>query len=215
MSLGDLQSLPSGDDHLRETRVSSRQVYRGHFLEVYQDQVALPDGGQAGREYMLHPGAVMVIPVLDDGRLVLERQYRYPLERSMIEFPAGKLEPGEAGILCGVRELFEETGYSAQEWAFAGELNNAIAYSSERIEIWFARGLQAGVRHLDAGEFLDVFTATEDELAEWVRMGRVTDAKTMVGLLWLQRWRSGGWPLTWRSAAEHGWRPRGGCHEGL
>jgi ADP-ribose pyrophosphatase len=155
---------------------------------------------------MVHPGAVMVIPLLDDGRLVLERQFRYPLDRAMIEFPAGKLEPGEPGIVCGVRELFEETGYTAAEWAYAGELNNAIAYSSERIEIWFARGLQAGERQLDVGEFLDVFAGTEAQLSQWIRDGDVTDAKTMVGLLWLQQWRSGAWPLQWRSAAEHGLR---------
>jgi len=124
----------------------------------------------------------------------------------MIEFPAGKLEPGEPGIVCGVRELFEETGYTAAEWAYAGELNNAIAYSSERIEIWFARGLQAGERQLDVGEFLDVFAGTEAQLSQWIRDGDVTDAKTMVGLLWLQQWRSGAWPLQWRSAAEHGLR---------
>lgn len=206
MSLGDLLSLPEGDAHLRETRVESRQVYRGHFLEVYQDRIALPDGALTGREYMRHPGAVMVIPLLDDGRLVMERQFRYPLERAMLEFPAGKLEPGEPGIVCGVRELFEETGYTAAQWAYAGELNNAIAYSTERIEVWFARGLEAGERHLDAGEFLDVFAATETELSAWVRDGQVTDAKTMVGLLWLQQWRAGHWPLAWRSAAEHGAR---------
>jgi ADP-ribose pyrophosphatase len=206
MSLGDLLSLPEGDAHLRETRVQSRQVYRGHFLEVYRDEIALPDGAVTGREYMVHPGAVMVIPLLDDGRLVLERQFRYPLDRAMIEFPAGKLEPGEPGIVCGVRELFEETGYTAAEWAYAGELNNAIAYSSERIEIWFARGLQAGERQLDVAEFLDVFAGTEAQLSQWIRDGDVTDAKTMVGLLWLQQWRSGAWPLQWRSAAEHGLR---------
>lgn len=206
MSLGDLLSLPEGDAHLRETRVESRQVYRGHFLEVYQDRIALPDGALTGREYMRHPGAVMVIPLLDDGRLVMERQFRYPLDRAMLEFPAGKLEPGEPGIVCGVRELFEETGYTAAQWAYAGELNNAIAYSTERIEVWFARGLEAGERHLDAGEFLDVFAATEAELSAWVRDGQVTDAKTMVGLLWLQQWRAGHWPLAWRSAAEHGAR---------
>lgn len=206
MNLGDLHSLPSGDRHLRETCVTSRQVYRGHFLEVYRDEIALPDGAISGREYMRHPGAVMIIPILDDGRLVLERQFRYPLNRAMIEFPAGKLEANEPGIVCGVRELFEETGYTAAEWAYAGELNNAIAYSSERIEVWFARGLSAGTRQLDDGEFLDVFAGTEAELAAWVRDGAVTDAKTMVGLLWLQQWRSGAWPLQWRSAAEHGWR---------
>jgi len=194
--------LPEGDAHLREHCIDSQQVYRGHFLDVRRDEIALPDGGRAAREYMVHPGAVMIVPLLDDGRLLLERQYRYPLSRAVIEFPAGKLDAGESGIVCGVRELQEETGYSAAEWAYAGELNNAIAYSSERIEIWFARGLQAGAASLDEGEFLDVFAASEEELSGWIRDGLVCDAKTMIGLLWLQQWRSGQWGLNWASAEQ-------------
>lgn len=197
--LPSLGELPEGDSHLLEQRTSGAQVYGGGFLDVRRDMVSLPDGSHSSREYMVHNGAVMVIPLLDDGRLVLERQYRYPLQRAMLEFPAGKLEQGEAGIVCGVRELFEETGYTAREWAYAGQLHNAIAYSTEHIQIWFARGLQAGERQLDAGEFLDVFAARIDELSGWIREGRVTDAKTLVGLLWLQQWQAGRWPLDWRS----------------
>jgi ADP-ribose pyrophosphatase len=140
----------------------------------------------------------MVVPLLDDGRLVIERQWRYPLGRPMLEFPAGKLEAGEDPLHCAARELSEETGYSATEWARAGILNNAIAYSSERIEIWFARGLIAGERHLDAGEFLEVRHVTLDELDAMGARGDVTDAKTLVGLLWLRRWRAGSWPLAWQ-----------------
>lgn len=200
MTLPTLNELPAGDAHLREICVQSREAYRGRFLQVRQDDVRLPDGSTAFREYIVHPGAVMVVPLLDDGRLVLERQYRYPSHRAFLEFPAGKLEAGEPGIVCGVRELFEETGFQAAEWAFAGELHNAIAYSDERIEVWFARGLQAGERRLDDGEFLDVFAASADELSAWVRDGRVTDAKTMIGLLWLQQWRAGVWALDWHPA---------------
>jgi ADP-ribose pyrophosphatase len=199
-SLPVLSQLPEDDDHLREDCVQSREAYRGRFLQVRQDDVSLPDGSLSYREYIVHPGAVMVVPVLDDGRLVMERQYRYPTHRAYLEFPAGKLEAGEPGIVCGVRELFEETGFRATEWACAGELHNAIAYSSERIEVWFARGLVAGERQLDAGEFLDVFVATEEELSGWVADGSVTDAKTMVALLWLQQWRAGRWALTWKTA---------------
>lgn len=188
-----------GDSHLRETPISSQQAYRGHFLDVRSDRVRLPDGTDAGREYIVHPGAVMIVPLLDDGRLVLERQYRYPMQRAMVEFPAGKLEPGEPTLPCAVRELFEETGYVAAEWALAGELHNAIAYSTERIEVWFARGLVAGERQLDAGEFLDVFSATQAELEDWVLAGQVSDAKTLVGLLWLQQWLAGRLKLDWRS----------------
>ena len=196
-----IRPLPaSADPHLRETGVSGRQVFRGKLLDVRCDSVTLPDGSPAKREYIVHPGAVMVVPVLDDGRLVVVRQYRYPVGRTMLEFPAGKLERGEAPLHCAIRELIEETGYRAAEWARAGILHNAIAYSSEGIEVWFARGLTPGERHLDAGEFLDVSSASVEELDELARRGELTDAKTLVGLLWLQNWRAGRWALEWRPA---------------
>jgi len=191
----------SADVHLQEHLLQSTQVYRGSFLDVRHDVVRLPDGTTATREYIVHPGAVMVVPLLDDGRLVIERQWRYPLARTMLEFPAGKLEAGEPPLACAVRELAEETGYHAAEWARAGILHNAIAYSNEGIEVWFARGLTLGERHLDAGEFLDVGTASIEELDAMARSGELTDAKTLIGLLWLQNWRAGRWPLEWHSAA--------------
>ena len=139
--------------------------------------------------------------MLDDGRLVMERQYRYPMGRVMLEFPAGKIDAGEPPFVCGVRELAEETGYSAREWARAGVLHNAIAYSDEGIEIWFARGLTRGAAQLDAEEFL------EDRHSQRGRArrascasGEITDAKTLIGLLWLQKWRAGLWPLRWQAA---------------
>ena len=186
--------------HLRETTVESEQVWRGAFLDVRRDRVALPDGSQAGREYIVHPGAVMIVPILDDGRLVVERQWRHPIGEAMPEFPAGKLEAGEPVIDCAVRELIEETGYRAAEWARAGHMHNAIAYSTEAIEVWFARGLTKGDRRLDDGEFLDVLETSEAELALACGRGEVTDAKTLVGLLWLQNWRAGLWPLRWAVA---------------
>jgi ADP-ribose pyrophosphatase len=193
---------PSQDDHLRETLVESRQVYLGAFLDVCCDQVRLPSGALAQREYIRHPGAVMIVPMLDDGSVVVERQFRYPMNRVMTEFPAGKLDAGEPPLWCAVRELREETGYSARHWARAGILHNAIAYSNEGIEVWFARGLQAGVRDLDDGEFLDVSTSTLDALEEQACSGELTDAKTLIGLLWLRQWRDGRWPLTWQDAPE-------------
>ena len=186
------------DAHLRETRVQGEQVYRGHFLDVRRDEVRLPDGRHAHREYIVHPGAVMVVPLLDDGRVVVERQFRYPLHRVMTEFPAGKLDAGEGGLACAIRELEEETGYRAREWAHAGILHNAIAYSDEGIEVWFARGLHLGERRLDDGEFLDVATSTLEELEELARRGELTDAKTLIGLLWLRHFQEGRWPLQWR-----------------
>lgn len=189
------------DAHLREDTVASEEVFRGRLLEVRRDLARLPDGSEATREYIVHPGAVMVVPLLDDGRLVMERQWRYPLERVMLEFPAGKLERGEAPYLCAVRELAEETGYTAREWARAGVLHNAIAYSDEAIEVWFARGLTAGERRLDEGEFLDLQLVGVEELAGLCASGAVTDAKTLVGLLWLQNWHAGRWDITWQEAA--------------
>jgi ADP-ribose pyrophosphatase len=187
------------DAHLRETRVASEELLRGHFLHAFRDTVRLPDGSAASREYVIHPGAVMVIAELPDGKLVLERQFRYPVQSVMVEFPAGKLDAGEASLDCARRELLEETGYTAKQWARAGVLHPVISYSTEFIDIWFARDLTAGQRQLDPGEFLDVFSATADELLQWCRNGRVTDAKTLTGALWLQNVRSGAWPLDWVS----------------
>ena len=188
---------PVDDAHLTETRVGSEELLHGHFLHAFRDTVRLPDGSQASREYVIHPGAVMVVAELPDGRLVLERQFRYPVQSVMIEFPAGKLDAGEASLSCARRELLEETGYTAKQWARASVLHPVISYSTECIDIWFARDLTAGPRQLDQGEFLDVFSATADEILQWCRDGGVTDAKTLTGALWLQNVRSGAWPLDW------------------
>lgn len=185
------------DAGLTERVLDSQQVYRGHFLDVRRDRVQLPDGNEAHREYIVHPGAVMVVPLLDDGRLLMERQYRHPMGRVMLEFPAGKLDADEAPLLCGQRELLEETGHAATEWACAGSLHNAIAYSNEVIHVYFARGLREGQQQLDAGEFLELVALSPDELDRACARGEVTDAKTLIGLLWWQRWQAGAWPLNW------------------
>ncbi len=182
--------------------VQRQQLLQGHFLQVRRDTVRLPDASHATREYVVHPGAVMIVPLLTDTdgtiRVVLERQYRHPIGQVMLEFPAGKRDGAEDLFLCAQRELREETGYSAREWAHAGVLHPQIAYSDEFIDIWFARGLSHGERHLDPGEFLDVTSATLPELLQYCRDGRVTDGKTVAGALWLQNLVSGAWTLDWR-----------------
>ena len=199
-----LADLGADTSHLRERELAPQQAWRGGFLDVRRDLVGLPDGSRSYREYVVHPGAVMIVPLLDDGRVVVERQWRYPMQRAMIEFPAGKLDAGEPAIECAERELIEETGHRAGEWARAGVLHNAIAYSTEGIEVWFARRLIAGERALDAGEFLDVAEAGIDELLAAAAAGTLTDAKTLIGLLWLQNWQAGHWPLVWQPA--NAWR---------
>ena len=191
---------------LFEEKVSGLELFKGNFLHAFCDDVRLPNGSVSTREYVVHPGAVMIVPLLEDDygspRLVLERQFRYPIGRVMIEFPAGKLDAGEDCFACAQRELREETGYTARQWAHAGVLHPVIAYSTEFIDIWFARGLKLGNRQLDDGEFLDVFTATPSQLLEWCRDGAVTDGKTLTAALWVQNFLSGAWPLDWKNSAD-------------
>ena len=188
----------SDDRHLIEQLVDRRELLQGQFLKVLRDTVRLPNQRLASREYVVHPGAVMVVPLLDDGRIVMERQYRYPVQQVMIEFPAGKLDPGESVFRCAQRELREETGYSATYWARAGQTHPVISYSTEFIDIWFAKGLSLGTRQLDEGEFLDVVTTTSEQLMLWCADGTVTDAKTLAAALWLQNVNSGAWQLDWQ-----------------
>lgn len=193
-------ALDGGPDaHLIEHRTESTTQLSGGFLTVRLDTVRLPDGRQATRQYIQHPGAVAVLPIADDGRIVMVRQYRYAVGKVLIEVPAGKLDPNESVLDCGRRELVEETGYTATEWARAGVFHNAAAYSTEGIEIWFARGLVPGPQRLDDGEFVAVCLLAESELDALARSGSISDMKTMIALQWLQQWRAGRWPLVWQS----------------
>lgn len=183
------------DNHLKEVRIDSTLAYDGSFLKVSRDTVRLPDGHPSTREYIKHPGAVVILPVFEDGSILLERQFRYPLNRTFIEFPAGKIDPGEDGLACAKRELLEETGYSAIDWQFICTIHNAIAYSDEHLDLYLARGLTVGQRKLDDEEFLDVFKASADELLGWIKQGEVTDVKTIIAAFWLEKIQSGVWEL--------------------
>jgi ADP-ribose pyrophosphatase len=176
-----------------ERRLSTELVYDGKLLKVRKDTVRLPDGGTAGREWIEHPGAVAILALTDAGELVMERQFRYPLGRDMIEVPAGKIDPGEDPLATARRELAEETGYAAAEWSHVATIHLAIGYSNEHIEIYLARGLKQEKAALDDEEFLEVFTLPLATALAWVREGRITDAKSVSSLFWAEKVLSGGW----------------------
>jgi ADP-ribose pyrophosphatase len=189
-----MADLPDHDAALVETCINSEVAYQGPFMTVKCDTVRLPDGKHATREYVKHPGAVMVIPLFDDGRVLMESQYRYAMGKVMYEYPAGKLDPNEDSLTCAKRELLEETGYTAREYIYLTRVHPIISYSTEFIDIFVARGLTAGERKLDEGEFLEIFTAKLDDVSEWVRTGQISDVKTIIGTFWLEKMLSGAWP---------------------
>jgi ADP-ribose pyrophosphatase len=181
---------------LKETCVDSAIVYDGDFIKVHKDNALMPDGSTSMREYIKHPGAVAVLALLDSGKLVMERQYRYAPQREFIEIPAGKIDSHEDILLTAQRELQEETGYVARDWTHLATSWPCIGYADERIEYFLARGLSHQGRQLDDGEFLEVFELSLADALEWVRQGKINDSKTIVGLFWLEKtlngWGRGG-----------------------
>ena len=176
---------------LKETRLDSALMYDGDFIRVHKDSVRLPDGAVSSREYIRHPGAVAVLALLDNGNLVMERQYRYPPQREFIELPAGKIDHGEDILLCAQRELLEETGYVAREWTHLATAWPCIGYADERMEYFLARGLTLQERKLDDGEFIEVFELSLADAIEWIRLGKINESKTIVGLFWLEKYLKG------------------------
>jgi ADP-ribose pyrophosphatase len=183
--------MPERD--LTEHTVEQNTVYQGKLLHVREDTVRLPDGAMSRREYIVHPGAAMVVAMPDEGSVIMERQYRYPVRAHMYELPAGKIDPGEDPLDTAKRELLEETGYRAAQWRHLVTTYPVVGYSDERIEIYLATELEFVGARLDDGEFLEVFTLTIDEAVEWIRQGRIGDSKTMTGLLLAQRIAAGQW----------------------
>ena len=178
----------SHDQHLIESEISSEGVFKGVLLDVRKDRVLLPNGKESLREYIVHPGAVVILAFLPNGNLLFERQFRYPLRRIFLELPAGKIDPGESIIDTARRELLEETGYTATDWEYLGVMHPCIGYSDERIEIFEARGLHlAGEKQLDHNEFLDVVELSPEDARQAVWSGQITDAKTIASLFWMDR----------------------------
>jgi ADP-ribose pyrophosphatase len=183
------------ETNFTEETLVSEQVFDGRLLKVFSDKVRLPDGVESVREYVKHPGAVVVIAVLDNGKLLFERQYRYPLRGVFLEIPAGKIDPGEHILDTARRELREETGYKAKTWRHLGTMHPCIGYADERIEIFWAQGLSFVGAELDHGEILEVTEMSVADALLAVRDGEITDAKTITALLWAEKILTGTWPL--------------------
>lgn len=173
---------------LTEQCISSEIMAQGNLLTVKRDCVCLPDGNISHREYVLHPGAVVVVPLLSNGNVVLERQFRYPLRQVFVELPAGKIDPDEDVLKAGQRELLEETGYTASDWVKLGVQHPCIGYSNEIIHIYLAIGLAAGEHQRDDDEMLEVFDLKLEDCLEMILQGEITDSKTIVSLFMAQQY---------------------------
>lgn len=180
---GDSQPL---SEDLTEHFVSGERVFSGTLLQVHRDVVRLPDGSTGTREYIRHPGAVLALPLFDDGSVLLERQYRYPTAQDFLELPAGKREPGEPALATAKRELLEETGYVAREWSPLGVVHTTVAFTDEAIDLFLAKGLEFRGAKLDEGEFLETLVVPFEAALAMVRDGRITDSKTVVALLYFR-----------------------------
>ena len=193
MSVPPSEGSPRSERDLTEHTLVAKTVYRGRLLDVREDEVRLPDGETARREYVVHPGAAVMLAMPDDRSVIMERQYRYPLRSHVYELPAGKIDPGEDPLDTAKRELLEETGYRANEWRHLLTTYPVVGYSNERVEIYLARDLEYVGRKLDEGEFLEVFALPLAEALQWARAGRIKETKTVIGPLLAEKVVSGAW----------------------
>jgi len=183
------------DSELIEHTLASEPVFDGKLLHVRRDTVRLSNGHETVREWITHPGAVVVLAALDNGKLLFERQFRYPLQRIFVELPAGKIDPGEHPLDTARRELREETGHQARVWRHLATMHPCIGYSDERIEIFWAHGLIYVGHQRDHGELLDVIEMSVAEAILAVRDGEITDGKSIAALMWADKIDSGAWTV--------------------
>ncbi len=172
---------------LKETRLSSEQKFSGRLIDLYLDQVKLPNGETSTREWIDHPGAVCLIPILPDGNICLIRQYRYGPGAEFIEIPAGKLDADEDPLDCAHRELEEETGYRANKLTFLTNIHPAIGFSNEKMWMYLAEDLVESITNLDQDEFLELLPTPLEDAMNWVWSGKITDVKTIIGILWAEK----------------------------
>ena len=172
---------------LKETKISSEQKFSGRLIDLYLDQVELPNGEMTTREWIDHPGAVCLIPILPDGKICLIRQFRYGPREEFIEIPAGKLDAGEAPLDCAYRELEEETGYRTNKLTFLTNIHPAIGFSNEKMWMYLAEELELSKKKLDEDEFLELLPTPLNKALEWVFSGKITDVKTIIGIMWMKK----------------------------
>ena len=180
---------------LEEKVLSSQQVFKGRFLQVEQDQVIGVDGRTYVREYIKHPGAALIIPLLANGNIIMVHQYLHAVKQVFLEFPAGKRDRGEPSEQTAYRELEEETGYVAKSMKFLTTIHPVIGYSNEHIDLYLAEDMTLVKQKLDHGEFLEVIEISPQDLMAQVRAGKVTDVKTQIAAFWLDKVLRGEWQL--------------------
>ena len=171
---------------LKEDKISSTQIFSGKLIDLYLDNVRLPNGKKSAREWIDHPGAVCIVPILDNGDILLIRQFRYGPREEFIEIPAGKIDKNEDPLKCGLRELEEETGYKSNKLTFLTNIHPAIGFSNEKMWMYLAEELELAKKKLDEDEFLELLPVPLNQAIEWVFSGKITDVKTIIGIMWMK-----------------------------